>query len=189
MTKYNKIRRVFFLFAFIFLTLHGTLRQASANWYVGTPSIQDYGVSANISAPSSPPYMEPVPSTQQYHWVSTISDSWIQIGWSYGLNYPKPLSYVEICLVHCTLVPRYFVEFEPHPFGATRNYKVDWTYAKHTICISPESRRCLNRNRVIDCLGQMGKSCVAKFSVIHVTGDNFVVVCHALDHQVFQFLL
>lgn len=123
--KNKRSQSLLALLASLILAVTSHPETAAANWYVGSYSLTAHGVSADISTPAVPPYMEPVPSSQQYHWVSTISDSWIQTGWSYGVNYPTPLSYIEFCIVHCTLVPRYFVEFDPHLFGQIRNYRVE----------------------------------------------------------------
>ncbi len=43
-------------------------------------------------------------------------------------------------------------------------------------------------NCVIDNFGQHSKGCILKGLVVHVARDNFVVLTHPLNHQVFQHL-
>jgi hypothetical protein len=102
-------------------------KHAMANLYAGTDHSASYGAWAHISAPATAPYMEVVPNSWQYNWVSIPAPNWIQSGWSLGATYAVPKSYVEICINDCNgPPPRFFQEYADHPYGSTIEYMVEY---------------------------------------------------------------
>lgn len=104
-----------------------TIQPTFANWYVLSAIISQYGVWANISTPTTRPYMELVDNSYQYNHVTLNSDSWIQTGWALGATYSEPYSYVEVCITHCTGDPRFYREYTTHILGTKRDYIVEYT--------------------------------------------------------------
>ncbi len=91
---------------------------ASASWYAGNSRTTAYGVRADISTPSSAPY---VGSSGGSNWVGTPGTSyWVQAGWRYYSGYSYARSYYEYSLP----TGYSLTETSNQSWGTTKNYEV-----------------------------------------------------------------
>lgn len=92
----------------------------AARWYGGNNQTAAYGVKADISTPSSAPYLGD--EQGEVSWVSTpnYSDAWIQTGWHYWAYNSSARPYVELGPGGGSNM--YF--YGTQPWGESKNYKV-----------------------------------------------------------------
>ena len=91
---------------------------ASASLYAGNSRTTAYGVRADVSTPSSSPY---VGSSGEANWVGTPGTSyWVQAGWRYYSGYSYARSYYEYSLP----TGYNLSETSNQSWGTTKNYEV-----------------------------------------------------------------
>jgi hypothetical protein len=107
------------------MTLGTGSASAAYRWYAGNERDPGYGVSADIGAPSSLPYVP----LRTASWVSTVprsgdANSWVQTGWVIYANYAAPYSYVE----SVTNGQRtYYREYSSQGWSFARTYNINCT--------------------------------------------------------------
>lgn len=72
-----------------------TATPTEGHWYTGNNRTNSYGVKANISAPSQPPYQIVALHSGQSSWVSLSYPFWLQAGWRYYEGWPAAKRYIE----------------------------------------------------------------------------------------------
>jgi hypothetical protein len=117
------LKKTFLVCLVITLLTILTTTNASAlyRWYAGYYQTSAYGAKADISIPSTAPF---IGDGGQSHWVSTevTSGSWAQTGWHYNNSTPSyARNYTEICLNWVNDQDDWGIQ----SWGTTNNYRVN----------------------------------------------------------------
>lgn len=93
---------------------------SAVSWYAGNYRTTAYGARADISTPSSAPF---VGSSGEANYVSTPGPTyWLQTGWRYYSGYTTAKPYYEVS------VPNLYelVEYSSQSWGTTINYQLNY---------------------------------------------------------------